>query len=129
MCTPWSQFGQKQGGAHPATESWNIWLEDLRHPDFDLSFCGNSPQVLVGNWGGRLEPKKLCNHATIGPHNMGWPTRRFRLVGAAVNGEPDRLESPSAKIVMGQLARQGTGAFGLRAPLVGQTGDDAQPAA
>jgi hypothetical protein len=46
---------------------------------------------------------------------MSFETTATFLTAAAVEGDPDKLASPSARIVMGQLARQGTGAFDLRA--------------
>eukprot|EP00698_Gefionella_okellyi_P015266 TRINITY_DN4306_c0_g1_i1.p1 TRINITY_DN4306_c0_g1~~TRINITY_DN4306_c0_g1_i1.p1 ORF type:complete len:1591 (-),score=451.91 TRINITY_DN4306_c0_g1_i1:696-5468(-) len=39
------------------------------------------------------------------------------LISAALNGQFDALESPSARIVMGQVVRGGTGSFELRQPL------------
>eukprot|EP00621_Florenciella_sp_RCC1693_P011848 CAMPEP_0182539836 /NCGR_PEP_ID=MMETSP1323-20130603/26061_1 /TAXON_ID=236787 /ORGANISM="Florenciella parvula, Strain RCC1693" /LENGTH=120 /DNA_ID=CAMNT_0024750441 /DNA_START=11 /DNA_END=370 /DNA_ORIENTATION=- len=48
---------------------------------------------------------------------MSFETTATFLTEAAVRGDPDRLQSPSARIVMGQLAKQGTGAFELMADL------------
>jgi DNA-directed RNA polymerase I subunit RPA1 len=53
--------------------------------------------------------------ATSSPFlQMSFETTAGFLTAAAVAGEPDRLISPSARIVMGQIPKQGTGAFELR---------------
>jgi DNA-directed RNA polymerase I subunit RPA1 len=53
--------------------------------------------------------------ATSSPFlQMSFETTAGFLTAAAVAGEPDRLTSPSARIVMGQTPKQGTGAFELR---------------
>jgi len=52
---------------------------------------------------------------------MSFETTATFLTAAAVAGEPDTLSSPSARIVMGQLAKQGTGAFDLRTPMAKPT--------
>jgi DNA-directed RNA polymerase I subunit RPA1 len=49
--------------------------------------------------------------------HMSFETTASFLTAAAVSGEPDALASPSARLVMGQLAKQGTGAFEVRADL------------
>ena len=49
--------------------------------------------------------------------HMSFETTASFLTSAAVAGEPDSLTSPSARLVMGQLAKQGTGAFEVRADL------------
>ena len=52
--------------------------------------------------------------------HMSFETTASFLTAAAVAGEPDSLTSPSARLVMGQLAKQGTGAFEVRADLRNQ---------
>ncbi len=48
---------------------------------------------------------------------MSFETTATFLTAAAVAGEPDPLSSPSARLVMGQLVKQGTGAFEIRSAL------------
>ena len=45
---------------------------------------------------------------------MSFETAAAFLVDATLKGSEDTLESPSAKIVLGQVVEMGTGAFGLR---------------
>jgi len=51
--------------------------------------------------------------------HMSFETCSNFLTAAAMKGDKDLLHSPSAKIVMGQLPRQGTGAFELFSDLGG----------
>jgi DNA-directed RNA polymerase I subunit RPA1 len=45
---------------------------------------------------------------------MSFETAAAFLVDATLKGSVDELESPSAKIVLGQVVEMGTGSFGLR---------------
>ncbi|KAJ3233395.1 hypothetical protein HDU78_006496 [Chytriomyces hyalinus] len=48
---------------------------------------------------------------------MSFETTAKFLTTATVSGDVDTLESPSARIVLGQVVRGGTGAFDIRVPL------------
>ena len=45
---------------------------------------------------------------------MSFETAAAFLVDATLKGAVDELDSPSAKIVLGQVVEMGTGSFGLR---------------
>ena len=48
---------------------------------------------------------------------MSFETCAQFLVDALLDGEHERMESPSARLVMGRVVDSGTGAFELLAPL------------
>tara|TARA_B100000513_G_C11830272_1_gene162269 strand:+ start:269 stop:418 length:150 start_codon:yes stop_codon:yes gene_type:complete len=48
---------------------------------------------------------------------MSFETTAVFLKMAALNGDPDNLFAPSARLIMGQLVKQGTGAFDLQTML------------
>ena len=61
MCTPWSSAGGRDGLANPATEAWQIYLQEQKDLNFDLSFLENSPRLPQ-----YLLPDALPNHRVLG---------------------------------------------------------------
>lgn len=64
----------------------------------------------------------LSSHAGIEAHGspylkMSFETTAKFLTAALLNGEHERMVSPSARIVMGRVVDSGTGAFDVLQPL------------
>lgn len=87
MCTPWSSFGSKDGAAHPACESHQIWAQDMRHSEFDLVTLENSEYFPLDTWMAKLSDKFLVVHICVCPSMLGWPARRMRMYATAINLE------------------------------------------
>lgn len=84
-CRPWCLYGGRKTYEHEDLEAYHLWKEDVVNNNYDLIFLENSeffpPELFVEG----LPSKYVFVYAAYGVQDMGWPTRRTRFYGAAVN--------------------------------------------
>ena len=121
---PFNRTGIAEGSSSPflqmsfETTASFLTAAAVRLPPFSFAICrarglpathGQTPSRARYTWSASAALESLAPHHRP-PSELECPLRQ-------VAGEPDQLSSPSARIVMGQLAKQGTGISDLRAPL------------
>jgi hypothetical protein len=86
-CQPWSQFGGRQGIAHPATPAWFQYEGELSTAAYDIAFIENSslmPQDVLFQ---QAQSRHTCLTAVYGPDTIGFFNHRERRRGACINDE------------------------------------------
>ena len=85
VCLGWTPFGTRQGLAHSSTESWLLWIHEMRMQGFDIIFHENSSEFPVELFEKGLgKGKYLIITIVLGPDVIGWPVRRTRRFSAAI---------------------------------------------
>ena len=89
-CTPWSSEGAQEQTASACEVPHSIWLAERivrgsRNQE-DIAFVECTPKYPMEDTLGReLGSTHHVVSMTFGPEHLGWPTKRLRVMGAAIN--------------------------------------------
>jgi hypothetical protein len=85
-CRPFCLLGgDPQTLAHPDMEAWYLWINEVKHQDFDFIFLENSEHFMLKLFVDSLPSQYLVKYAIFGSQDQGWPVRRLRTYIVAVN--------------------------------------------
>ena len=84
MCTPWTSAGKREGLSSKHTESFNIWVNEVKANRYAIITLENSPHFPVEIFQQHLGEEYQVVVGCFGPENLGWPCRRRRKLITAV---------------------------------------------
>jgi site-specific DNA-cytosine methylase len=98
-CRPFSIFGGRKLWAHPDMEAWHLWSNDVSEQDYDLVGMENAEHFVTDLFEEAMPDNYDTKHAVFGVHELGWPVRRSRFFGTAINQKTLIWFGPTGKDV------------------------------
>lgn len=84
-CRPFTMYNNLQTFSHEDMEAWYLWINGVKHQDFDMLVLENSEHFLKDLLVDGMPKQYDIKHAIFGSQDQGWPVRRRRFYGFCLN--------------------------------------------
>jgi hypothetical protein len=84
-CRPFTVYGNRKLWAHQDMEAWHLWSADVGQQEYDFVGMENAQHFVEELFDQAMPDHYDIKSCAFGMQELGWPVRRSRFFGTAIN--------------------------------------------